>query len=410
MVFAVFALAYFLSQFFRHANAVISEEVAGDLSLGAARMGLMTSLFYGVFALAQLPLGSALDRFSARWVTPALMSAAVAGALLFGAAHSFGTLAAGRGLLGLGMAGVLMGSYMSFGHWFPARRFATMAGLLVGIGSLGGLGAASPLAWFSESYGWRSVFFLGAAGVVVSAVAILVWGGDPPEARSAASVSAGGLGDVFRSVTFWRIAPLNLFMGGAMLAIQSLWAGPFLFDVAGFSTPQTGRLLTLLSVGAALGYVVCGWLADRVGLVRVLLFSAVVFLLSELAFLAMAVRPVVVVLSAQYLLFGFSGAFQILLLVQVRACFPPSLRGRAVTALNVFGIGGAALLQWAMGLIIGSFTRDAVSQYPPLAYFVAFAFTSVGLVAAVAWYLPLARASRGQVAVETVSPRPAGSA
>jgi len=45
LVFAVFAAAYVLSQFFRHANAVLSANIARELTLPAERMGLMTSLF-----------------------------------------------------------------------------------------------------------------------------------------------------------------------------------------------------------------------------------------------------------------------------------------------------------------------------------------------------------------------------
>jgi MFS family permease len=399
-VFAVFTFAYFLSQFFRHANAVISADVARELSLGAAAMGLMTSLFYLAFAAAQLPLGWGLDRFGPRAVTPAVMSAAAVGALLFGGAHSFAALAAGRTLLGLGMSGVLMGSYMALSHWFPARRFATVSGLVVGIGALGGLGAASPLAWFSVAHGWRSVFFVGAALVAVSAAAILLWGGYPKGERlSSAPQERLGLGDVFRELAFWRLAPLNFFIGGGMLAIQSLWAGPFLYDVAGFSPSQTGRLLTLLSVGAILGYVGCGWLADRFGVVRMSVLSSTVFVLTEVGLIVSAAWPVTEVLSALYFFFGLTGAFQILLLVQVRLIFPSALRGRGVTAVNLFCFAGAASLQWIMGVIIGSFGRDAAQHYPPEAYMAAFGCTGVGALLSLLWYVPVARGARAQKSV-----------
>lgn len=395
-MFGVFVAAYFLSQFFRHANAVISEDVAGELSLGAAQMGLMTSLFYGAFACAQLPLGSALDRFGARWVTPTLLMAAFAGSLLFGLAHSFGMLAAGRALLGLGMAGVLMGSYMAFSHWFAPERFATMAGLVVGIGALGGLGAASPLAWFAGSFGWRNVFLLGAGAVLVVAAAIAVAGGDPPgTGRLPGAAVEGSVLDVVRRLVFWRIVPLNLFMGGAMMAVQGLWAGEFLFDVAGFSAIEVGRLLTLLSIGAALGYSSCGWLADRLGLSRVLLTAALVYLLAEVGFIVMALRPVTAVMAVQYFVFGYVGGFSILLLAQIRGEFPKSHRGRAITAVNFFGIGGAAVLQWLMGVIIeafGAVGRGAeATVYPPEAYIAAFGLICAGLLLSILWYLPCAR-------------------
>lgn len=203
---------------------------------------------------------------------------------------------------------------------------------------------------------------------------------------------------MFGDLAFWRIAPLNFFLGGGMLAIQSLWAGPFLYDVAGFSTAETGRLITLLSVGAILGFTVCGWLADRFGVARTTVVATTVFLLTLTALIVSAYRPATGVLAVLYALFGFSGAFQILLMVQVRSVFPVALTGRAVTAVNLFCFAGAASLQWIMGLIIGSFGLGVADRYPPRAYAAAFGFICVGTLMALLWYLPLVRGTRQPVA------------
>ena len=84
VVFLVFLVAYFLSYFLRSTNAVIADDLVRDLSLSASQLGFMTSLFFATFAAAQLPLGSALDKFGARWFTPLLMLASVLGCVLFG--------------------------------------------------------------------------------------------------------------------------------------------------------------------------------------------------------------------------------------------------------------------------------------------------------------------------------------
>ena len=136
-VFLIFTVAYFLSYFYRSANAVIAPDLRGDLGLTASQLGLMTSLFFAAFAAVQLPLGVGLDGVGPRWMTPALMLVAAAGSLVFAAATGFAGLALGRALIGVGMAGVLMGAFKVFGQWFSARRYATASGLLVGLdGSL----------------------------------------------------------------------------------------------------------------------------------------------------------------------------------------------------------------------------------------------------------------------------------
>lgn len=75
------------------------------MGLNAAQLGLMTSLFYGSFALIQVPLGISLDRWGPCWVTPIIMMAGVIGSLVFAVAPSYAVLALGRTLIGIGIAG-----------------------------------------------------------------------------------------------------------------------------------------------------------------------------------------------------------------------------------------------------------------------------------------------------------------
>ena len=180
VVFFVFLVAYFLSYFLRSTNAVIADDLTRDLSLSASQLGFMTSLFFATFAAAQLPLGSALDKFGARWVTPLLMLASVLGCVLFGLAQSFAVLAAARALIGLGTAANLMGALKSFSGWFREGRFATVSSLYLALGSTGALLAATPLAVLAEQFGWRNVFFGGGVATLLSAAAVMIWGRNAP--------------------------------------------------------------------------------------------------------------------------------------------------------------------------------------------------------------------------------------
>lgn len=155
VVFGLFTAAYFFSYFYRSANAVIAGDLSRELNLDAGQLGLLTSLFFATFAAIQLPMGVWLDRWGSRWVTPSLMFIGAIGSLIFSFAPNLATLAVGRALIGVGMAGVLMGSLKIFSQWFSINRFATVSGSMVGIGALGALAAASPLAWLNEAIGWR---------------------------------------------------------------------------------------------------------------------------------------------------------------------------------------------------------------------------------------------------------------
>ncbi len=352
-IFATWLLAYLHSYFFRSTNAVIAADLRADIGLDNEQLGLMTSLFYLSFALVQLPLGAALDRFGPRLVTPALMLAGAAGSALFAVGDTFLELSIARALIGVGFAGVLMGAMKAFATWFPPDRFATVSSLLVGIGASGALLAGTPMAWLAGTAGWRAIFAWGAAVVVVAAAVIVIFTRNAPahsQAR-AATANAGGFGAIARDHRFWRIAFLNFATVGVMLAVQGLWGGPYLADLYGFGELRVGNSLVALGVGVVLGNLSCGYLADRFGRGVVVMVGASVFIACQLL-LALTVPAALV--SAVYLLLGIFGSYFVVLIAEVRAIFPDALTGRAITGVTFFGMIGAMVLQSLMGVLIES--------------------------------------------------------
>lgn len=393
-IVAVFAVAYFLSYFFRSANAVIAEDLTSELSLSAAQLGFMTSVFFVAFAAAQLPLGRALDRFGARRVTPLLMLAAALGSILFALAQTFPVLILGRALIGLGMAGVLMGALKTFGSWFSARRFATVSGVFLGIGASGALGAATPLAYLNALVGWRTVFWGAAGATLLSALLLMLVSRDAPApVRTIVDAQTGRLRDIFRDPRFWRLAAAAFAVTGSMFAYQGLWAGPFLRESLGLSEVTTGNLLFLLSSGVMLGYFGVGWLADRFGLERVALLGSGTFAVVQLTLAFFAPGWPLELLRGLFFAFGVLGAISLLYFAHAQRLFP-HMTGRATTAVNLFGIGGGALLQWGLGLVVGLFADTAAGK--PTAYSTLFLLTGALVAAATLAYAPLGRLEKPQ--------------
>jgi MFS family permease len=392
-VFVLFTAAYFFSYFYRSANAIIAGDLSRELQLSAGELGLLTSLFFAAFAAIQLPMGIWLDRWGSRWVTPSLMFFGALGSLIFGLAPNLTMLAIGRALIGIGMAGVLMGSLKIFSQWFSLDRFATVSSSMVGIGAMGALAAASPLAWLNAAIGWRAVFLGGGVATALVAASIMVWTRNTPPgvAWTGGQATAGGFGVVFGDRRFWHMAPLSFFLAGVAMGFQGLWAGPYLFDVNGLDEIAAGNILLWMAIGLAVGFLASGRLADRFGIALVTVIASIVFALCQFALI---LQPPVAWVLIIYTIFGFTGAFNIMVVTQARQIFPLHMTGKAVTAINVFAIGGTFLLQWWMGLIVGLFPADAAGAYPPQAYSTALLFTGVGTLLTLLWYLPMLRVKK----------------
>ena len=366
-LFLTFTAGYFLSYFLRSANAVLAPDLQRDVGLGPADLGLMTSLFFAAYAAAQLPVGLALDRWGPRGVAASLMSLGVAGALLFAVGTSLPALALGRVLLGVGTGSVLLAGLKAFALWWPSHRFATISGVYFASGSLGALLASSPLAWANAAFGWRSTFL--AAALVVAAVTALIWWRTPPvpARRRPDPRPAAAAAGTERASAVHAEAPLTggtylalaavMFLGaahtGPVLAFQTLWGGPYLYDGFGVDAPTAGRFLLTLSLGVSLGYASSGALADRLGLRRVTLLTALAFAAVQFALAAVVpgVTPLAWVLPL-YALLGFTGGFCVLALSNARALLGVARSGRATGFVNGGSIGGVFAMQWAIGLVV----------------------------------------------------------
>src|SRR5215470_17416778 len=96
-----FAAGYYISYLFRSINALIAGDLRTELGLGADDLGLLTSVYFLVFATVVLPCGVLLDRYGPRLVDSALLLVAAAGSLVFALADGVWTLMLGRALIGL---------------------------------------------------------------------------------------------------------------------------------------------------------------------------------------------------------------------------------------------------------------------------------------------------------------------
>ena len=387
-VFLPFAAGYYLTFLFRTINASISPALASDFGLGAAETGLLASVYFLIFAGAQIPIGVLLDRYGPRPVQSVLLVIAVGGAALFGNADSYAELLIGRAMIGLGVAGALMAGFKAIVVWFPRDRRAFVNGWMIMLGSLGLITATAPTDWLVNWIGWRNLFeiltiaTLGTAALVYFVVPEF----DVNSKRSAPSAKPLTLRSMFSDPRFLRIAPLSATCIGSSLAMHSLWAASWFADVEGFDRQGVINQLFTMAIGTSLGALLLGILADRLrkrGIateVLLVLFSAL-FMLAELALVLRLPLPSIVPWSVVSLM----GSATVLSYAIIADYFPIGIAARANGALNLLHCGWAFAVQYGIGLIVGHWVPQ-LGHYPVVAYQAAFAVTLVFQAAALLWF------------------------
>lgn len=353
---AVLAFAYVLSQFYRSFLAVLAPVLARDIGAEAADLARASGIWFLAFALMQVPVGLALDRFGPRRTAALLIALGGAGgAQLLALAEGPLGLALAMALIGTGCAPVLMAAYFLVARLHPARRFATIAGALVGIGSLGNLVGAAPLAAAVTAFGWRATMSGLALVTLLAALAVLLLARDPP--RAAASAEAAGLRGylaLFRIRGLWPVLPMMAVNYAPAAGVRGLWAGPWLEDAFGLGLGGIGEVTFAMAVAMIAGNILYGPL-DRlvrarkpVVLVGNLLAAACCLLLAALP---SGPFPVAV---AGLVGLGLFGATFAVVVAHGRAFLPPELTGRGITLLNFFGIGWVGVMQLVTGALHGA--------------------------------------------------------
>ena len=390
-MFAPFAAGFFFSFVFRNANAVIAKDLAAEFSLSPADVGLLTSMYLLSFGVMQVPVGVFLDRYGPRRVVASLLCVSGLGAFGFALSGSFGELALGRALIGLGVSACLMGGIKAFTLWFPLERLATLNGWMIAIGGLGGLAATAPLEELLGPFGWRAVFVGMAAGCVLAAASIffIVPEKPLPGARDGWGAAFARLGRIFATRSFWRIG-LPLIIGqGAYQSMLGLWLAPWLTDVGGLTRAAMAANLFTTVLAYTVGALFYGWLADfladrgvsRLGVYKLGTAIAVAAFIAIAFDLVAAKRPLL-------MLYGFSSISGALAYTLLTRQFPPELTGRVNTAVNVVAFAFAFLCQFGVGVVLRLFAV-VDGHYSADGYMLAFGLIAAAQCAVLAWLLPM---------------------
>lgn len=365
LVFLAFSAAYFCSALVRAITATLSPVLTLDFSLKASDLGLLAGGYFFGFAAMQLPLGRWLDRYGPKRVILYFLSFAVLGCVAFSVASSFAWLLAARVLVGMGVSACLMAPLTGFRRWLDGPTMVRANSWMLMTGSFGMLASTLPVQWLMPITGWRPLFWLLAILFLLSMV-VIAWIVPPaPVAPVTASPEAdpASYSPIWRSRYFQGMAPLAFFNYGGLIAIQTLWAGPWMLKVAGYTPLESATGLFYLNACMLVAFWGWGMVAPRLirsgwGAERLITFGV------PLSLLALAVNIVGASGTGWVGWAAFCVTSSVLGMAQpaIGMAFKSSLVGRALSAYNLMIFAGVFVVQWGIGLLIDAFKAVGVSE------------------------------------------------
>lgn len=362
VVFLAFALAYFFSALVRAITATLSPTLTTEFSLSAQDLGLLAGGYFLGFSLTQLPLGRWLDQHGPKKMILAFLSFAVLGCLAFSWADSFHGLLAARVLCGMGVSACLMAPLTGYRRWFDASTQLRTNSWMLMTGSLGMLAATLPVQWLMPIWGWRALFVMLGVMIAIAMLLIIlvvpVWQKTTPTAATAQKPldDDGSYREIWRSAYFWRMTPIGFFTYGGMVAIQTLWAGPWMTQVAGWTAGEAAQGLFLINLAMLVtfwlwGLITPGLARRGIPVERLIAWGVPLSFLvvGALVWMGPAVGSGAAIVMA---LFCVTSTFVALAQPAVGMAFPSHLAGRALSAYNLVVFAGIFVVQWGIGLLV----------------------------------------------------------
>ncbi|PYF06255.1 sugar phosphate permease [Ureibacillus chungkukjangi] len=366
-------LGWFISSVDRMFINIAILPIGKELEMDAATFGIVLSIFYLGYTLMQIPGGLIADRYGSKTAIIVTILAFSLFAGLSGVAWSVTSLLVIRFFFGLGegafpgAATKLMSENVS-----PEKRTSIQSVLLVAI-VLGGFVASIAGAYFITQIGWRNVYIcLGIMGVITALLFMLFLRSDktgPTDIKQQeGEVSFVSL---LKSPSMWKIMVALFGLYTAIWGLTS-WVPSYLMNVRKLNLLDTGIYSSLPAIAGMIGYLVGGWLVDKVFVNRERLLIIYGNLLSAICIFGMFnVESLTMTIIFQNMAACFLQiAYMGVLAVPLRM-LPSSVMGSAFGMINTGANLAAFITPAVMGSLIQLFNGS---------YSIAFSYLIVGTI------------------------------
>ena len=354
LIFLVFAFAFFISNLLRSITATLSPVLTSEFNLTAGNLGLLAGGYFLGFTSMQIPLGFLLDKHGPRKIVSSLLIIAIVGTTSFALAQNFASLLISRVFIGIGVSACMMGPLTGYRIWFEEKYQQRANSWMLMVANIGFVFSTLPVQVLLPIIGWRWIFFGTTFLIIASIVLILLFiPNTKKKFKKDENEIEVKLSYIWKNKFFISVIPLGFFNYGGMYAIQTLWAGPWMMRVTGYSSLESATGLFWINFTALIGFFLWGYFLPKISKYGLNSFKLMKFGLpiSYLVLLSIIIKGS----NAGAFLFTIYILTSIVLTVvqpAVGLSFPKRLAGKSLTSYNLVIFLGTFIMQWGMGLII----------------------------------------------------------
>lgn len=345
--------AFALSHAYRTIAAIMASPLQAEFALSAQQLGAFAGVFHFAFGAMQLFMGVGIDLHGVKRTVLTAFPLAIAGAVLCAMAPGYGSLILGQALIGVGCAPAFLVCTVFIARQFPAERFASISGIVLGLGGLGMMATGTPLAWLIQASSWRMGFWVLAAASFCAWLAIHRFVAADMDAANQQGESiwsaVRGFGGLFRLPHTFGIVVLGAITYAAFITLRGLWLGPVLIERHAFSLVESGHVALAVSIVALISPPLFGRLDPGDKRRRRWLVAFTWLMAAMFAVLAFVETPFV--RAGMPVLIGLISGYIVLQYADVRIAYPAALTGRAMAVFTMAMFLGVALMQWFTGLV-----------------------------------------------------------
>ena len=354
IIFLVFAFGYFLSCLLRAVTATLSPVLSSEFNLNAGDLGLLAGGYFLGFATMQIPLGYLLDNYGPKKIVSAFLLIAIIGTLSFAVAQNFSGLLISRVLIGIGVSACLMGPLTGYRIWFKDKYQQRSNSWMLMVASLGFVFSTLPVQILLPFFGWRYIFFTIAGLIVICIFLLFIFLPNWKNQNSTKITNkSGNLSEVWSNKFFQSTIPLGLFNYGGIMAIQTLWAGPWMVRVTGYTPLESATGLFWINVTMLIAFLIWGYLLPKISS-SVKDAVKLIKLGLPISYIILFILIILGEKAGVFLITFYILTSIVLSLTQpaVAMKFPTNLAGKSLTSFNLLIFVGTFIVQWSIGLLI----------------------------------------------------------